>query len=447
MTDFLARPARASRSSGYDGWCTVEQDCDPAGPTSPVADARANRRLSRVNRIRLSDRSSMRKLNWGLIGGGEGSQIGPAHRIGAALDGLFAFAAGALDVDPGTRPRVCDAARHRAGSGLWRLARRCSRRERSRADRIDLVTVATPNATHYEIAKAFLEAGFAVLCEKPMTMTVEEAEDIVAHGASARQRSSRSTTATPAMRWCVTCARMVARGDLGRVRLVKAEFAHGFHADAADADNPRVRWRYDPAQAGTSAQFADCGIHALHMASFICGQQPRELSADFVSTHRRAARSRTTRWSTSAWTAALCSRLWTSAVAIGRMHGLSIQVFGEKGGLRWAQEWPNQLYWTPLNGRTSDYRARRSRPLARSRPRLARHDRPRRGVAARLRQHLRRPCRADPRAQGRPRAEPARLPLPDRRGWSPLDRRDRRRGGFREGAQANGPTRVRLPCG
>ena len=75
---------------------------------------------------------------------------------------------------------------------------------------------------------------------------------------------------------------MVARGDLGKIRLIKAEFSHGHHDDAADADNPRVRWRYDPAQAGVSAQFADCGIHALHMASFIAGQEAERLSADFV---------------------------------------------------------------------------------------------------------------------------------------------------------------------
>ena len=76
---------------------------------------------------------------------------------------------------------------------------------------------------------------------------------------------------------------MVARGDLGKIRMVKAEFAHGHHADAEDADNPRVRWRYDPAQAGVSAQFADCGIHALHMASFVIGQEAERLSADTVS--------------------------------------------------------------------------------------------------------------------------------------------------------------------
>ena len=291
----------------------------------------------------------MTRLNWGMIGGGEGSQIGPAHRISAAMDGLYTMAAGALDANPAKGrdfARRLGIAPDRA-YGDWRemLAG-----ERDRPDRVDLVTVATPNSTHYEITKAFLEAGIPVLCEKPMTVTVEEAEDIAA----------------TAERTGVLCAvnygysgyalvrhmrAMVARGDLGKIRLVKAEHAHGFHADAADADNPRVRWRYDPAQAGISAQFADCGIHALHMASFVSGQQARELSADFVSCLPGRALEDDAMVNLRMDGGALV-RLWTSSIAIGRMHGLAIQLFGEKGGLRWAQEWPNQLYWTPLNGRT-----------------------------------------------------------------------------------------------
>jgi predicted dehydrogenase len=143
---------------------------------------------------------------------------------------------------------------------------------------------------------------------------------------------------------------MVARGDLGRVRLVVAEFAHGHHADAADADNPRVRWRYDPAQAGVSAQFADCGIHALHMACFVTGQEVDRLSADTVSCieTRVLEDDAMVVFRMSGGTA---GRLWTSSVAIGRQHGLTIQVFGEKGGLRWAQEQPNQLLWMPLGQR------------------------------------------------------------------------------------------------
>lgn len=283
-----------------------------------------------------------------MIGGGEGSQIGPAHRLGAGLDGKYSFVASALDHNP-------DAGRSYARSlgipedrayGDWQ---EMLDGERGRADRIDLVTVATPNSTHFEITKAFLEGGFHVLCEKPMTMTVEEGEEIV--------RISESTGKICAVNYGYSgysLARhmraMVARGDLGKVRLVVAEFAHGHHADAGDEDNPRARWRYDPAQAGVSAQFADCGIHALHLASFVTGQEVEKLSADFVSTipSRLLEDDAMVNFRMDG---GIVGRLWTSSVAVGRMHGLGIQVFGEKGGLRWTQEQPNQLFHTSVGGR------------------------------------------------------------------------------------------------
>ncbi|MCI5109955.1 MAG: Gfo/Idh/MocA family oxidoreductase [Marivita sp.] len=290
----------------------------------------------------------MAKLRWGMIGGGEGSQIGPAHRLGAGLDGHFEFTAGALDHRPdagrdyGKRLGLAEDRAY----GDWRemLAG-----EKGRDDRVDLVTVATPNATHFEITKAFLEAGFHVLCEKPMTMTVDEGEEIV--------RLSHSTGRICAVNYGYTgyslvrhMRAMVARGDLGRIRLVKAEFAHGHHADAADADNPRVRWRYDPAQAGVSAQFADCGIHALHMASFVIGQEVDRLSADTVSCIESRVLEDDAMLNLR-FDGGTVGRLWTSSIALGNQHGLSIQVFGEKGGLRWAQEQPNQLYFMPLGQR------------------------------------------------------------------------------------------------
>ena len=290
----------------------------------------------------------MRKLKWGLIGGGEGSQIGPAHRLGAGLDGYFEFSAGALDHRPEAGreygQRLGLAADRAYGNWQEMLAG-----ETGREDRIDLVTVATPNATHFEITKAFLEAGFHVLCEKPITMTVEEGEAIV--------QIAEKTGQICAVNYGYSgyslvrhMRAMIARGDLGEIRLVKAEFAHGHHADAADADNPRVRWRYDPAQAGVSAQFADCGIHALHMASFVTGQEVTKLSADTVSclASRELEDDAMVNFRMDG---GAVGRLWTSSIAIGRQHGLGIQVFGEKGGLRWAQEQPNQLYWMPLNER------------------------------------------------------------------------------------------------
>lgn len=290
----------------------------------------------------------MAKLNWGLVGGGEGSQIGPAHRLSAAVDGAFQFTSAALD----HRPEAGRTFGQKLGLpsdrsyGDWR---EMLEGERNRADRPDLVTVATPNATHFAITKAFLEAGFNVLCEKPMTVTVEEGEEIV--------RLARERGLICAVNYGYTgyslvrhMRAMVARGDLGKVRLVFAEFAHGHHADAEDAENPRVRWRYDPAQAGVSAQFADCGIHAMHMASFVTGQEVTTLSADTVSciASRVLEDDAMVNFRMDGGTV---GRLWTSSIALGRMHGLGIQVFGEKGGLRWTQEHPNQLYWQPVRGR------------------------------------------------------------------------------------------------
>src|SRR5262249_35269732 len=124
---------------------------------------------------------------------------------------------------------------------------------------------------------------------------------------------------------------MVAR-DLGRIRVVVAEFAHGHHADARTADNPRVRWRYDPKLAGVSAVVADAGIHALHMACYITGQEIEQLSADFASTVRGRELEDDALLAFRMSDGAV-GRLWTSAVALGRMHGLTMQVYGETGGL------------------------------------------------------------------------------------------------------------------
>ena len=290
----------------------------------------------------------MAKLKWGMIGGGEGSQIGPAHRLGAQADGLFEMTAGALDHRPEAgreyAQRLGVAADRAYGNWQEMLAG-----EKDRPDRVDLVTVATPNATHFEITKAFLQAGFNVLCEKPMTVTVEEGEELVRLAAKAGKVCAVNYcySAYPMVR---QARAMVRNGDIGKVRVVNAEFAHGHHADATDADNPRVRWRYDPAQAGVSAQFADCGIHAMHMASFVTGQEVTKLSADTVS----CIEVRTLEDDAMVnfrMDGGAVGRLWTSSIAIGRQHGLGIQVFGEKGGLRWSQEQPNQLYYMPLGER------------------------------------------------------------------------------------------------
>ena len=289
----------------------------------------------------------MKKLNWGIIGGGAHSQIGLTHRVAAGLDGVFQLSAGAFDIDP-EAGRKFGLSLGLEPERVYSDWRQMLQAERQRHDKLDLVTIATPNATHHEITKAWLEAGFNVLCEKPLTMTLTEARDIVA--CARRQGKICAVNYGYSGYALVRQARaMVASGELGEVRLIVAEFAHGHHADAADADNPRVRWRYDPEQAGVSSVFADCGIHALHLASYVSGQQPAQLSADFCSCVAGRALEDDAMLNVRLDGGATL-RLWSSAVALGRQHGLTIQVFASKGGLRWSQEQPNQLYWTPLHG-------------------------------------------------------------------------------------------------
>lgn len=285
-------------------------------------------------------------MKWGMIGGGRGSQIGGPHRVAAQMDGLFRLSAGALDVNA-EAGKAFAAELGIAPDRAYADWREMLDGEKDREDRVDLVTIATPNDTHYEIARAFLCEGFNVLCEKPLTMSVSEADELTALAASSGKVCA-TNFGYSGYPMAIQAREMIRNGDLGDIRVVVAEFAHGHHAAGDDADNPRVRWRYDPAQAGISSITADCGIHAMHMTQFMTGQKITSVAAQFdicvdgrlleddaLVAFRMDGGAR--------------GRLWTSAVATGQMHGFAMRIFGSKGGIQWRQEAPNQLLYSPLN--------------------------------------------------------------------------------------------------
>ncbi|MCY3879225.1 MAG: Gfo/Idh/MocA family oxidoreductase [Rhodobacteraceae bacterium] len=291
----------------------------------------------------------MTGLSWGLVGGGEGSQIGFTHRAGAELDRKFRLAAGAFDIQP-TRSRAFGAGLGLNPKRVYGDWREMLAAETRRQDRLDLVTVATPNASHFEIASAFLNAGFHVLCEKPLTTTRETARQLSEIAAASGRICAVNFgyTGYPMVR---QMRGMVQRGELGDLRLIKSEFAAGFLADTEIDKNPRVGWRFDPEKAGVSFVMADMGSHALHMATFVTGRNVSRICADFAN--GVAGR----RLEDDAWVAfrlqgGIIGRLWVSGVALGRTHGLTFQLFGSKGGLSWKQEHPEQLQWTPLGEAT-----------------------------------------------------------------------------------------------
>ena len=291
----------------------------------------------------------MTRLNWGLIGGGEDSQIGYVHRSASIIDRKFEFVAAAMDVDP-ERSRefaIKLGIKPDRAYGSWQEMLAA---ERNRGDRLDLVTVATPNHLHYMITRELLRSGINVLCEKPLTMNVDEAKDLVDLACSNQciLAVSYGYSGYPMIR---QMRQMINQNKIGKVRVVVTEFAGGFMADANDDDNPRVRWRFDPEQAGVAAVSFDLGSHAMHLACFVTGQSVTAVSSDFA--HGVPGRQLEDDGLTAfRMSSGAIGRMWTSGLAIGRTHGLTLQVFGETGGLRWQQEQPNQLRWTPLNGST-----------------------------------------------------------------------------------------------
>ncbi|MFO1067723.1 MAG: Gfo/Idh/MocA family oxidoreductase [Geminicoccaceae bacterium] len=278
-------------------------------------------------------------LTYGMVGGGKGSMIGDTHRIGARIDGRFRLAAGALDVVPErgqafARELGIEAARAYPD---WRTMLEA---ERARPDPVDLVTIATHNTSHHGIARAFLDAGFNVLCEKPLTTSVEDAVDLV--------RATRRAGTTCAVMYAYTGYPLVREmraicrdGGIGRIRVIQAEFAHGGHA-AADPDSTHAGWRYDPSKVGPSSVLADAGSHALHMMSWVTGLEAEEVSARFDS----FVAGRTLEDNahlTLAFEQGAVGTLWASGVAVGHAHGLRLRVYGETGSLAWSQEDPNVL--------------------------------------------------------------------------------------------------------
>ena len=288
-------------------------------------------------------------LRWGLIGGGEDSQIGYAHRTGATIDRGFEFVAGALDIDSEKG--------HAYGVRLGLDPDRAYRNwqemlegESRRDDRVHLVTVATPNATHFEIARAFLKEGFHVHCEKPMTTDPKSSRELAELAIETGRICTVNFgyTGYPMVR---EMRALIACGKLGRIRVIVAEFAGGFLADASDSENPRIRWRFDPRKAGVSCVTADAGIHAMHAACYVSGSMVERLSADFVyGVEGRELEDDSL--VAFRMTGGIAGRFWSSGLAVGRTHGLALQVYGELGGLYWQQEHPEQLYYTPLGGST-----------------------------------------------------------------------------------------------
>ena len=288
------------------------------------------------------ERQTERPIRWAMVGGGRGSQIGYSHRCAALRDRAFDLVAGAFDLDP-ARARAFGAEIGVEPSRCYADYAAMFAAEASRPDGIEAVSIATPNNTHFAICKAALEHGLHVVCEKPLCFTVAEAEALKQLATTAR-RIVGVTYGYAGHQMIEQARAMVARGDLGDIRIVNLQFAHGFHSAPIEENNPAAKWRVDPRFAGPSYVLGDVGTHPLYISevilphlrikrllcarqSFVRSRAPLEDNAVTLMDYDNGA----------------IGTVWSSAVNAGSMHGKKVRIVGSKASVEWWDERPNQL--------------------------------------------------------------------------------------------------------
>ena len=289
-----------------------------------------------------------RRLRLAVIGGGPGSFIGAMHRAAARLDDRYELVAGALSSDPElsrTAGLGLGIAADRAYGGALELIGS----EAARADGAEVVSIMTPNDSHHEYAAAALDAGFDVICDKPITNTLDEALDLVkrVEHTGLVFCLTHNYTGYPMVR---QARAMVEDGQLGEIRLVQVEYVQGGKADENDPDpSDGLPWRYDPVRGGPSLVMGDIGTHAHNLIRFITGLEVSEIAAEvgaivplrLVDDYAGAL----LRFNNGAR-----GSFWVTQAAAGIENALRIRVSGTAGSLEWHQEQPMRLLFTPLSG-------------------------------------------------------------------------------------------------
>ena len=283
-------------------------------------------------------------IRLGMVGGGTGAFIGAVHRIAARLDGHYQLVAGALSSTPEkARASAAELGLARAYDDYAAMAKSEARRR----DGIEAVAIVTPNHMHAGPAIAFLKRGIHVICDKPLTATMAEAKKLrsVAEKANALFVLTHNYTGYPLVR---QARAMVEAGELGRLRLVQVEYVQDWLTEAAErSGSKQAEWRTDPARSGAGGATGDIGTHAYNLACFVSGLTPEALAAE-LSTFVDGRPLDDNAHVLLRFAGGARGMLWASQVAPGNENGLRLRVYGEKGGLEWAQENPNQLWFTPF---------------------------------------------------------------------------------------------------
>ncbi|MBV7436940.1 Gfo/Idh/MocA family protein [Aeromonas sp. sif2416] len=289
-----------------------------------------------------------RRLRLGMVGGGQGAFIGAVHRLAARMDDHYELLAAALSADP-ANARTSALALGLDPARAYEDYAKMAQAEAARPDGIEVVAITTPNHLHAPVARAFLEAGIHVICDKPLALTLAEGEELAR--LARQQRRLFALTHTYSGYPMVRHAReLVAAGELGELRYVQVEYLQDWLANPIPAgQNKQADWRADPARAGRAGCLADIGTHAYQLAAFITGQLPSELAAllhSFVP--GRLVDDHLQVWLR--YPKGMRGSLNASQVASGEENRLQIRLYGDKASLIFRQEEPNALWLTPIGG-------------------------------------------------------------------------------------------------
>jgi len=286
-----------------------------------------------------------RRLRLGMVGGGPGGFIGAVHRMAARLDDHFELVAAALSSDP-ERSRAAALDLHIAADRAYRSFAEMASAEAARPDRIDAVSIVTPNHLHFPVAKAFLEAGIHVICDKPLTTSLDDALALarIARATGLIFGLTHNYTGYPMVR---QARQMTEGGELGRIRVVQVQYAQDWLTTPLEATGQKqALWRTDPAQSGPAGALGDIGTHAYNIVSFVTGLHGEQVAAD-LSTFVPGRRLDDNVQVLLRLEGGARGMLWASQVAPGNENNLRLRVYGEKAGIEWAQEDPNYLRFTP----------------------------------------------------------------------------------------------------
>jgi predicted dehydrogenase len=292
------------------------------------------------------EKQAPRPIRLGMVGGGRDAFIGAVHRIAARLDGRYELVAGALSSNP-EKARASGRDLGLAEDRIYGDFDAMAKREARLKDGIEAVSIVTPNHMHYPAAVAFLRRGIHVNCDKPLTSTMADARKLAKAVANANALFvlTHNYTGYPMVR---QAREMVRSGELGEIRLVQAEYPQEWLTEKLEATGQKqADWRTDPTRAGQGGSTGDIGTHAFNLLSFVTGLRLDSLYADldsFVAGRRLDDNAHVLL----RFKGGAKGMLWSSQVAPGNENGLRLRVYGSKGGIEWAQENPNYLWYAPL---------------------------------------------------------------------------------------------------